>query len=294
MKPSMSKRRRPHEARRNALKRRHTSNHAETTMPSFSQGDPGPRLLAMFSNGVIQCDQCNATFKDETLLRKHKRTEHIRPFVCVFHYAGCTSSFAAKNEWKRHVTSQHLSLFYWLCTHGNCAHSKGPSTHQRSSLLPSYGVIFNRKDLFTQHIRRMHSPEDKDAKAKGTSPQLEERLKVMQEQAYRRRCELPHYMRCPAQHCTTEFRGAGAWDERMEHVARHLEAAAVGDELPLHFGGHHDTTLTSWAEAPGVEVVKRTATGWEICNPLKGEGGARKTGAEGIFVAEQDAEGEAC
>jgi hypothetical protein len=79
----------------------------------------------------------------------------------------------------------------------------------------------------------------------------------------------------------------------MEHVARHLEAAAVGDEPPVHFGGNHDTTLTYWAEAEGVEVVKRTPTGWETCNPLKGEGGMRKSNTEGNFGTEQDAEGEA-
>ncbi|KAI9172508.1 hypothetical protein HJFPF1_02010 [Paramyrothecium foliicola] len=278
--------------RRALLKRRQANNQVNSTGGSFtSNAGPNQRLLSSY-NGMTQCDQCPQSFKDETLLRKHKRTEHIRPFTCIFHYAGCQSSFAAKNEWKRHVASQHLYLTYWLCTHGNCAHSKGPSTHQRSALLPSVGVMFNRKDLFTQHIRRMHSPEDKDPKTKGPSPQLEERLKAMQDDAFRKRCELPTYMRCPAQRCSSEFRGLNAWDERMEHVARHLEAAAVGEEPPVHFGGLHDVTLTRWAEADGVEVVRRTATGWETCNPLKGEGVARRASAEAMFGEDQDAEGE--
>ena len=122
---------------------------------------------------------------------------------------------------------------------------------------------------------------------------MEERLEALQIQSFRQRCDLPIYMRCPAQNCTTEIYGPGAWDERMEHVARHLEAAAVGNEPPVQFSGHHDTTLTFWAELEGAEVVKRTATGWKMCNPLKGEDGPRKVGAESIFRTEQDAKGEA-
>jgi hypothetical protein len=278
--------------RRDLLKRRHTDSHSEQGRNTFtSHAVPAQRLLTSLPSGPVQCDQCSSSFKDESTLKKHKRTDHTRPFVCVFHYAGCSSSFAAKNEWKRHVTSQHLSLTYWLCTHGACARSRGPPNQQRSLLLPPTGVIFNRKDLFTQHIRRMHSPDDRDPKTKGGSPQLEERLKAMQDAAYRKRCDLPVYMKCPAQNCAAEFRGSNAWDERMEHVARHLEAAAVNEEPPIFFGGEHDYTLTHWAEADGIEVVKRTATGWEICNPLKGEGATRKSNLE-MYEEDQDAEGD--
>ncbi|KAI9147148.1 putative endo-xylogalacturonan hydrolase A [Paramyrothecium foliicola] len=211
-------------------------------------------------DGPKQCDQRSSAFKDEALLRQHKTTKHTHPFICIFHFAGCKSSFVAKNEWKHHVLFQHLYLKYWVCMHGECAQSKDAPPYQ-----PFFGVTFSRKDLFTQHFRRMHSP-NKDLINKA---QLEEHLKAAQENALRRRCEFPTYMRCPAQQCSTEFLGANAWDERMEHVAKHLEAAAAGEEPPVFFGGLHDGTLTHWAEADNVRVVRRTATGWETCNPLK-------------------------
>ncbi|KEY70308.1 hypothetical protein S7711_07006 [Stachybotrys chartarum IBT 7711] len=253
---------------------------------TFLTSDPPPRLL---SASFKHCGQCAQTFKDESALQKHVKKEHTRPFVCVFHYAGCASVFATKNEWKRHVASQHLALTYWLCTYDNCAQTKGPATQNRSTDLPSFGSIFNRKDLFTQHVRRMHQHEPKGVRSKEQTPEKNERLRLMQEGALHERCQLPQYMKCPVQLCSVDFHGAGAWDERMEHCARHLEAAATGQEGPVQFGGDHDMTLTDWAEMKGVNVVKRTQTGWELCNPLKGIDMA-KLNVGGL--PESDAEGE--
>lgn len=65
----------------------------------------------------------------------------------------------------------------------------------------------------------------------------------------------------------------------MEHVAGHLDRAAMGEEPPIRFGGLEDWTLTNWAEKESVEVVKRTATGWRLCNPLRGDSGSPRGGA---------------
>src|SRR5437667_8026240 len=73
-------------------------------------------------------------------------TQHTRPFLCTFSFAECDQHFGSKNEWKRHVHSQHLQLGYWQCDYDICA--------ERSN-----SNFFNRKDLFTQHLRRMHLPK---------------------------------------------------------------------------------------------------------------------------------------
>lgn len=254
-----------------------------------------------------ECVDCNTPFRDLASLQKHVKAEHTRPLVCVFHWAGCTSRFASKNEWKRHVFSQHLALKYWLCTEGACGEAKATSSarSRRSVSLPSVGCIFNRKDLYTQHVRRMHvNPESaRSKKANGTdgrkdasAPNADDYIRQLQEQASRTRCELPTYMICPAPNCNMEFHGREAWDERMEHVAGHLDRAAVGEEPPVTFGGLEDWTLTSWAEKEGVEVVKRTATGWRLCSPLRGDGSnrARKGSSSVPYSEDEDAEGEEC
>ena len=238
---------------------------------TLSTNDSSRRLLAI-SNGK-SCVDCRMTFKDQAALQKHTKTQHTRPFICVFHYAGCGSTFATKNEWKRHVTAQHLALSYYLCTHDACGQTVSRHTQQvPSSAMNSFGRPFRRKDLFTQHARRMHTPASarKVGKTPGaTTYEWEEKLREMQDQALRQRCHLPTYMRCPAQGCALEFRGENAWDERMEHVARHLERAANDDEPKVQFGGPNDETLTMWAASNGVNVVRRTLTGWELCSPLK-------------------------
>ncbi|KAF9882050.1 C2H2 finger domain-containing protein [Colletotrichum karsti] len=235
----------------------------------------------------ILCTECKTQFSDESTYQKHMKQHHTRPFVCVFNYAGCPSTFASKNEWKRHVSSQHLALNYWLCTQDGCSKTTNPPNSRRSSssscsvtptppALPN-GAIFNRKDLYTQHVRRMHVPPNvrKVQKQKKPTPEWDEHLKGLQAEAEQTRCELPRHMRCPAIGCSHEFNGPQAWDERMEHVARHLERAADGKEDVVRFGGKGDLTLTEWASSAQVYVVRKTNTpeGWELINPLKGEVG---------------------
>ncbi|KAL2255867.1 hypothetical protein VTK26DRAFT_2562 [Humicola hyalothermophila] len=82
-------------------------------------------------------------------------------------------------------------------------------------------------------------------------------------------------MRCPARACGAVFRGADAWNQRMEHVAKHLErhaaacASAGGGEKDgvgrekegekekerVVFGGDGDETLVRWAARPDVAII---------------------------------------
>ena len=128
--------------------------------------------------------------------RKHLNQHHIRPFICVYKFAGCQQTFGSKNEWKRHVYSQHLQPDFWSCDFTGCAERR---------------ATFNRKDLFGQHIKRMHvsTPEELQA--------ILERCRIH----YR---DLPTQSRCV--YCLKEFRGKDTWESMMEHVGQYYEKGA--------------------------------------------------------------------
>ena len=91
-----------------------------------------------------------------------------RNFICTFHHYGCTARFVSKNEWKRHVASQHLQLGIYRCDHGKCRvrderhnaeeHYEAVSRRNRGQNQQDMPNDFNRKDLFTSHMKRMHKP----------------------------------------------------------------------------------------------------------------------------------------
>ncbi|KAI6355618.1 hypothetical protein MCOR25_008148 [Pyricularia grisea] len=317
----------------------------------------------------ITCGECKGmAFKSEAALQAHIKKHHTRPFVCIFAFAGCDANFPSKNEWKRHVMSQHLLLHYWICTQDTCAHtdnngvaaSAAPTSGRNnshrtpsanaprvgslrgrnscaiapagSSLTPGLqrfgpplpnGAIFNRKDLFTQHVRRMHMPQDireqqkageqqsgssSSGKKKASSAdktsggeQLaswEKHVKNLQQAAAKERCRLPTSMACPVESCGEQFMGVDAWDLRMEHLARHFEAAGKGEEPPVPSTGEADPSLIQWASDENVAVVVKCGTQWVLNNPLKPTdiavmaAAANKLAAARGNADEEDAEGE--
>ncbi|XXH03549.1 hypothetical protein Hte_009954 [Hypoxylon texense] len=270
-------------------------------------GRPAAKSMIQGTKGSFSCTKCSkkVSFKDDNGLQNHIKKQHTRPFICVFGFAGCTSTFASKNEWKRHCSSQHLVLNYWVCQQDPCckASSKsGPPIRNRSKsscpqntwvpTLPR-GTIFNRKDLYTQHLRRMHIPATfkKQVKQRKPTPEWETRERAHQDKAKRTRCELPTYMKCPARDCTARFEGPNAWDDRMEHVAKHLEKAVSGAEPPIEFGGENDGTLIEWATRTDVAIIERGERGkWCLRNPLKCNNGV--TAGMAMDEGEEDAEGE--
>lgn len=164
----------------------------------------------------VRCDHCShAPFKDSSSLRKHVAAAHTRPFPCAFSFAGCTSTFGSKNEWKRHISSQHLCLQYYRCS--SCPQSSADGK----------GNEFNRKDLFTQHLRRMHAPfVIKKALSKGDTKlqaEWDTHVKEMQTTCLVTRRQPPQRSACPKPDCQSVFEGPGSWDEWTEHVGRHME-----------------------------------------------------------------------
>lgn len=256
---------------------------------------PSSKPAVQGTKGQYTCPEClKVTFTDPNGLDNHIKKQHTRPFTCIFAFAGCRSTFASKNEWKRHCASQHIVLQYWVCQQDGCAQvsnkfngpkrSSGGSRRRPglprhsavscSSALPN-GTIFNRKDLYTQHLRRMHVPAHlkNKVKSKSHSPEWDEQQRVCQEEAVRTRCQLPIHMVCPAPHCSVKFDGTNAWDDRMEHVAKHLEKIAAGTEPSMQLGGDDDSTLVDWATSPAIGILRREAKGrWTLQNPLKATG----------------------
>jgi hypothetical protein len=209
-----------------------------------------------------RCSYCShAPFRDSSSLRKHIAAAHTRPFPCAFSFAGCTSTFGSKNEWKRHITSQHLCLQYYRCS--ACPKSQAEGK----------GNEFNRKDLFTQHLRRMHAPfQIKRPGAKGDSKiqaDWELHVKGMQQSCLVNRRYPPQKSACPNAECRLTFEGHGSWDEWTEHVGRHMEKGE-GAKLKV------DQYLVDWALEEGI-IEPKDGGGYKL---TAGGGGSNGNGPE--------------
>ncbi|KAG7288623.1 hypothetical protein NEMBOFW57_004977 [Staphylotrichum longicolle] len=312
---------------------------------SASHSLPAP--TSSTSRAPLTCPRCQQpNFSSQPDLDAHIQRQHLRPFNCVFDFAGCDTTFAKKNEWKRHVMTQHLLLNYWLCTEGACADAHPDATTTTAAANPPpAGAIFNRKDLFTQHLKRMHAPKQvkdivrvanttnnsptgtggKKPTAKSSSgmkpppsqaqADWEARIRHLQDTAIHPRCALPDLMRCPVPGCSASaFRGPDAWDQRMEHVAKHMERAATAAASShsqkergaggsgsgrVVFGGPGDNTLVEWASRPEVGIIEPREGGAEGEWLLKGQQTRRAKGGEKVGEVdeeeddeEEDAEGE--
>ncbi|EDN04623.1 C2H2 finger domain-containing protein [Histoplasma capsulatum] len=187
-----------------------------------------------------------------------------RQFICVFARYGCNSTFSTKNEWKRHVSSQHLQLGFYRCDVGCCnvstlQASSSPDIPSSPSHPPRSPNDFNRKDLFTQHQRRMHSPW---ASSNGVSPKkpdqdaFDKSLEDVRKRCWIERRKPPRQSMC--NFCCREFSGSYCWDDRMEHVGKHYENRDVETG--------EDVALREWALQEGIlKVAGRD--GWVLASP---------------------------
>ncbi|OAA61951.1 Zinc finger, C2H2 [Niveomyces insectorum RCEF 264] len=223
-----------------------------------------PSLLPQGAKQEVQCDYCtHEPFKDSSSLKKHIASAHTRPFPCAFAFAGCNSTFGSKNEWKRHIASQHLCLQYYRCS--SCS----------QNVIDGKGNEFNRKDLFTQHLRRMHAPpyirkstQKRDSKVE---TEWEDFVKGMQKSCCIVRRLPPQRSACPKPGCNRLFEGRSAWDEWTEHVGRHMENGE-GELLGV------DDLLVSWSLEEGI-IVRTDDGGYRLCNPMGNGGGGGGSGS---------------
>ncbi|KAI4120227.1 MAG: hypothetical protein LQ338_007169 [Usnochroma carphineum] len=280
-----------------------TSKPNVTTNPSTS-----PRTSQQPSQNINDsiCSNCSSTFSSPSTLQKHVLSAHTRPFVCFFRRYGCTSRFGSKNEWKRHVSSQHLCKGIYRCDIGGCVPRPTKSSSSPSSLEEQAAEYspndFNRKDLFTQHLRRMHGPGTSASRA--AKEAFDSTLDDI-----RRRCWIPLRDAPPKSICPycaphpsrpqsssstapsssdSVFEGPGSWDERMEHVGQHLEKEGdPGVEV-------EDLELRDW-------MIREELISWERGRWVVVGVGGRRRGRGGSVVKEEaeekggemDGEGEA-
>ncbi|KAI9891665.1 MAG: hypothetical protein M1814_002600 [Vezdaea aestivalis] len=248
----------------------------------------------------LKCpDHPQQTFRTSAEHRKHLATcGNPRPFPCLLQPL-CQSSFGSKNEWKRHIATQHLLLGYYRC-HDCEPQSPSPSTSIRTAtaLIPnparkppaasSQHNDFNRKDLFTQHIRRMHLPAalrpQQIPAPPGTGPAAaipprapstteweSQTLPKLHESSWNRIRLAPQSVTCT---CKRIFQGANAWEERVECLGRHFEGGKA-----LH--GQMDGVLVEWMAEEGLLIRdEETEGGW---NWGKGERVVEDVDAEGEF-----------
>lgn len=230
------------------------------------------------SQSSHSCNVCYQTLPSPSTLNKHVMTMHTRPFSCVFARYGCPSTFGAKNEWKRHVSSQHLRPGVYRCDMSTCVpqprhqRRKSSSSHTSKDNETDGFNEFNRKDLFTQHIRRMHSPT-----AKGEKDLFESNLESVRKRCWVKLHDIPPRSMCGF--CMHEgksvfFQGKGAWEDRMEHIGRHLERGEKEED--------EDTLLRQWMIGEDLLRWEQGSGQWRVV----GMGGKRKA------TGDEDAEGD--
>ena len=240
----------------------HASRHAQSTTPRTSQRTQRrttsqPHAVQGETVRVRKPTPAKSKSKSSKptpIANKHKNSKiREKSFPCPFHPFGCPAVFPSKNEWKRHTASQHLQLGFYRCDLGSC------NIEHESGLTASRGYNdFNRKDLFTQHCRRMHRPESWGSKeynqvSKAERGKFDEFMEEVRGRCWRKRREAPWWLKCGVGGCGKVFKdksGEGeegkAWEERMEHVARHYELGDGKEEEGV------DEGLREWAVEHGV------------------------------------------
>ena len=203
-------------------------------LPSKVTKRPASRRRSSSSQSKTNGSQCNT----------YCLSSSNRAFPCPFAIYGCGSTFGSKNEWKRHVNTQHMRTRYWRCDQCDQGERK-PND-------------FNRKDLFIQHVRRMHPLEtEKASKTKTTGPRSgkndpeERELASIANRCFRSIRSPPEASGCLF--CDASFNGSGTWDERLEHIGKHMEGAKKEHDEPMDpKDWQDDPTLQQWLEREGI------------------------------------------
>ncbi|KAJ5177517.1 Zinc finger C2H2 [Penicillium coprophilum] len=87
----------------------------------------------------FQCDACPKRTRLRCEMKKHQK-RHERPYGCTFPH--CAKSFGSKADWKRHESSQHLSVPSWFCTEHDV--QTGASCER----------LFYRPETYTHHLHQ--------------------------------------------------------------------------------------------------------------------------------------------
>ena len=121
--------------------------------------------------------------------------------------------------------------------------------------LNSAVISYNRKDLFIQHVRRMHplpgsAPAVTNDKRKKKGKVVQDKKADAAVERIAQACHKylnprPELNNCPI--CTESFSGPSSWDDCVEHVGKHMEDAKKKQSglLPVH-NWHRDMDIQAW------------------------------------------------
>ena len=237
------------------------------------------------------CTHCPSTFPSDSTLKKHVLSTHTRPFICTFQRYGCNATVGSKNEWKRHINVQHLHLETWRCDLEPCNQQNHKNSTPSTAASPTLGKKgspteardhgFDRKDLFTQHMKRMHAPANAASHAEKAA--FVDSIAKIQERCHRQLRSPPPRSKCP--YCPDKvFEGPGSWTDRLEHVGKHLEKNDVKKEEEVE-----DEDVREWMMQQGFMEWK-AHTGYKVIN----SDGKKKRNKSIVMTSEgeEDAEGE--
>ena len=236
----------------------------------------------------IPCPHCECGLASVSALKKHVLGSHTRPFICTFHDYGCTITVSSKNEWKRHINVQHMHLETWRCDIGSCANQSNLSKSHKASPSPlgrhteaqgSGAHDFDRKDLFTQHLKRMHVPPPSASKAE--KKRFEESIDGIRSRCYKKLREPPTNSICPYCPHHPVFEN---WEDRVEHVGKHLERSDFDKNNEVE-----DIVLREWLIREHYLVWKPNAGGWRLLETGKKR---KNRGEKPMGEGEEDAEGD--
>lgn len=111
----------------------------------------------------------------------------------------------------------------------------------------------------------MHAPHSVKRK-KQIDETWEQEVKDLQVTCLKVKRQAPARLRCPMKECQLLFEGVNCWDERMEHVGKHLEHAASSGERDIGavIDQGRDRFLVDWAAKERIIEIKTTG-GYRLC-----------------------------
>ena len=203
---------------------------------------------------------------------KHHESQ-ILFYPCVFQFAGCDHSAHSEEEWKHHVTHDHIPGLYWVCEHPTCQAAVddisgkvtcnvSPTDYRPRPLPKEKSRVFASPALYVQHLYTehcvrgcsscQHLPQKPPPYANSS---IRGWVLNKVDAAMRADVGLPEHLQCPANGCTASFHGSTGWTQRMDHVANHLKLRYRDS---VEFDETSDRELIEWASRPDVAIIGRT------------------------------------
>lgn len=215
--------------------------------------------------------------------RRHRTNAHPQPFRCIFTNYDCMATFGSKNEWKRHINRLHLRLAFWRCDLGGCRMDGPRQQKKQDEHKDTRSNDFNRKDLFTQHLRRIHCPTG----IKQNAPELSRwnaTLSEIHSRCYIEARDPPGWGRCVF--CGRCFEGEGGWDDCLEHMGKYFERLDADRHVWTD-----DVQLRAWMAEHGLLQQNRQGR-WTLTFEGKQRRGSKRPLDDTDLDADAEGEGQ--